>query len=384
MEYLNTILLIIIVILAGMSFFRKKDDSSINKEQLEKDFKAIADDLLVNQTEVTEKKVEDTLDTILEGFGKVQKEKFDTMSSKTKDMTDLITRMELDRKESVGKQTELIRTMLSSTDNISRVMNSPGPRGKWGEMRVRQILEAAGFKEDVHFIHNKKSELGTDRPDFVINGADGKKIILDAKVPFTAFEESTKTEDLNEVKRLHKKHAAETRGHMDKLAKSSYWNQYEDAAPFVLMVLPAEALLYAAFQADDSLFKDGIDKQIYICSPLNLLATMQVIAQGHVHVKQNEDARKITTAARDLLKVISIFNGHFKAIGMHTERLFKSFNKGAKTLEVKVKPKLEKLSDMGIELEKGKEVDPGIKMIEDGPINIFEDEDIELSENSEK
>ena len=56
MEYLNTILLIIIVILAGMSFFRKKDDSSINKEQLEKDFKAIADDLLVNQTEVTEKK----------------------------------------------------------------------------------------------------------------------------------------------------------------------------------------------------------------------------------------------------------------------------------------------------------------------------------------
>ena len=81
MEYLNTILLIIIVILAGMSFFRKKDDSSINKEQLEKDFKAIADDLLVNQTEVTEKKVEDKLDTILEGFGKVQKEKFDTSSA---------------------------------------------------------------------------------------------------------------------------------------------------------------------------------------------------------------------------------------------------------------------------------------------------------------
>ena len=80
-----------------MSFFRKKDDSSINKEQLEKDFKAIADDLLVNQTEVTEKKVEDKLDTILEGFGKVQKEKFDTMGSKTKDMTDLITRMEQDR-----------------------------------------------------------------------------------------------------------------------------------------------------------------------------------------------------------------------------------------------------------------------------------------------
>ena len=209
MEYLNTILLIVIAILAGMSFFRKKDDSSINKEQLEKDFKAIADDLLVNQTEVTEKKVEDKLDTILEGFGKVQKEKFDTMSSKTKDMTDLITRMEQDRKESVGKQTELIRTMLSSTDNISRVMNSPGPRGKWGEMRVRQILEAAGFKEDVHFIHNKKSELGADRPDFVINGADGKKIILDAKVPFTAFEESTKTEDLNEVCLLYTSDAAD-------------------------------------------------------------------------------------------------------------------------------------------------------------------------------
>jgi len=59
---------------------------------------------------------------------------------------------------------------------------------------------------------------------------------------------------------------------------------------------------------------------------------------------------------------------------MHTERLFKSFNSAAKTLEVKVKPKLEKLSDMGVELEKGKDVDPGIKMIEDGPIDIFEEE----------
>ena len=374
MEYFNTILLIIIAALAAMSFFRKKDESTISKDQLEKDFKAIADDLLVNQTEATERKVEDKLHTILEGFGKVQKEKFDIISTKTKDMTELITRMEQDRTESVGKQTELIRTMLSSTDNISRVMNSPGPRGKWGEMQVRQILEAAGFKEDIHFQYNKKSQLGVDRPDFVVNGADGKKIILDAKVPFTAFEESTKIDDPNEIKRLYKKHATETRAHMEKKKKSSYWDQYEDAAPFVLMVLPAESLLYAAFQSDDSLFKDGIDKQVYICSPLNLLATMQVIAQGHVHVKQNEDARKITTAARDLLKVVSVFNGHFKSIGMHTERLFKSFNSAAKTLEVKVKPKLEKLSDMGVELEKGKDVDPGIKMIEDGPIDIFEEE----------
>ena len=57
MEYLGIqCLLIIIAILAGMSFFRKKDDSSINKEQLEKDFKAIADDLLAKSNRGNRKK----------------------------------------------------------------------------------------------------------------------------------------------------------------------------------------------------------------------------------------------------------------------------------------------------------------------------------------
>ena len=63
---------------------------------------------------------------------------------------------------------------------------------------------------------------------------------------------------------------------MESLSDKEYWNQYKNAAPYVIMVLPTEELLYTAFQGDDSLYKDGVDKNCLLYtspSPRDLSAS---------------------------------------------------------------------------------------------------------------
>ena len=165
MEFnLNTVL---IAIGFGYVFYLllTKKETTETPKKLKEEFESISNKILLKQQEKTKTDVKE----VLKNFEELQEEKFKTISDKTKGMTDLIIGMEKDRKESEGSQTQLINTMLKSANDISKVMNSPGPRGKWGQMSVRKILESAGMIEDIHFIHDKKAELGNDRPDFVIN-----------------------------------------------------------------------------------------------------------------------------------------------------------------------------------------------------------------------
>ena len=64
-------------------------------------------------------------------------------------------------------------------------------------------------------------------------------------------------------------------------------------------------------------------------------------------------------------------------IGYHGERLVKFQRDAAKNFENKLKPKLEKIEELGVKLDKGKQIDPGIKMIEELPYAIENEDNIE-------
>ena len=349
----------------------KKISSTSTEETFDEKFKAIQEELndtfenlsnkvLVDQSDKSLEKMKKSLNELLDNF---EKNQISSLNKNTDELT-----------KEIVIQKELTKLISEDNKKFEKILNSPGPRGDWGEFRIKQILETAGLKEGIHYTHNKKTETSSDRPDYVINMADGKKLILDSKFPFTAFSEYLDTEDLNERKKLITKHASETRKQMESLSKKKYWDQYKDAAPFVIMVLPSDELLYAAFQGDETLLNDSVKNNIYLCSPINLLAMMQVIFQGHTNINLNENAQKVILAAKELLNVIANFGKSFKMIGYHGEKLVKFQRDAAKNFENKLKPKLEKIEELGAKLDKGKQIDPGIKMIEELPYAI-EDED---------
>lgn len=321
-------------------------------------FENLSNKVLVEQSDKSIQKMKTGLNELLDNFSKNQ---INSLEKSTEYL-----------KNEIIAQKELTKLISDDNKKFEKILSSPGPRGDWGELKIRSILELAGLKEGIHFIYNKKTETSSDRPDYVINLSDDKKLIIDSKFPFTAFSELIKTDHPEERKILTKKHSSEVRSQMESLSKKEYWNQYKDAAPFVIMVLPTEELLYTAFQGDENLYKDGVEKNIYLCSPLNLLAMMQVVYQGHTNMNLNENAQNIILAAKELLNVASTFAKDFKNIGYHGEKLVDFQRKAAKNFENQLKPKLEKIEQLGASLEKGKKIDPGIKMIEELPYNLEE------------
>ena len=360
------------VIFSQFNILKKIETSSDDEKIFDEKFKNLQNDLnetfenlsnkvLVNQTDTSLNKMKNSLSELLENFNSNQKEKFDSLGNNSKSLL-----------AELAKHKELTEIINSQNQKLNDVLSSPGPRGDWGELRVRTVLERAGLVEDIHFTHNKKTDTSKDRPDYVINLHDNKKLILDSKVPFTALKDFYATTDKNEKKKLIKKHSSETRKMMEDLAKKKYWEQYksDNALPYVIMVLPSEAFLYTAFQGDESLFNDSVEKNVYLCSPLNLLAMMHLVKQGHTHLELNENAQQLVDIAKKLLNQSSIFNEKFKEIGYHAGKLVDAQRSAGKNLHNHMIPGLQKMEGMGASLPKGKELDPGIKLVEETPYEV--------------
>jgi len=134
-------------------------------------------------------------------------------------------------------------------------------RGKWGEVQLRRVVEAAGLIERVDFDLQSSisSDAGLGKPDMVVHLPGGKNIAVDAKVPFTAYMEASSIpmtatgEEGARRERLLKDHVAAVRAHIDALGKKSYWDGLEASPELVICFIPSEALVSSALEADPGL-----------------------------------------------------------------------------------------------------------------------------------
>ena len=62
-------------------------------------------------------------------------------------------------------------------------------RGRWGEVQLERLVEAAGLTEHVDYLTQVSStEDGlTQRPDLLVRLSGGRQVVVDAKVPFAAY-----------------------------------------------------------------------------------------------------------------------------------------------------------------------------------------------------
>src|SRR2546423_6318801 len=94
----------------------------------------------------------------------------------------------------VQQSTEALRT---ETNALVTALRAPHTRGRWGEMQLRRVIEAAGAIEHCDFDEQVSSatDTGGIRPDVVVHLAGGKQIVIDAKVPCAAWLEALEARD---------------------------------------------------------------------------------------------------------------------------------------------------------------------------------------------
>ena len=272
-----------------------------------------------------------------------------------------IQEIERERGQAYGRLTELVRTMSESqsklsseTGNLVRALRAPAVRGRWGEIQLARVVELAGMVEHCDFLQQETlaGEEGRLRPDMIVKLPGGRNGVVDAKVPLEAYLDALDVTDDDARRALMGRHAAQIRAHVHKLSAKGYWSELPCTPEFVVMFLPSEAMYSAALQEMPSLIEEGVGKQVLIATPTTLIALLQAVHFGWRQELLAENAQAISAQGRVLHERLATMVEHWARVGSALERATESFNKAGSSFELRVRPAVRKLEELGAASDK--------------------------------
>ena len=280
--------------------------------------------------------VQKSLQQVDQKIGLLEKERIDAYSDLRRQVTDLL----LSQKE-----------LRSETANLVKALRTPNARGQWGEMQLRRVVEMAGMISHCDFIEQAQGDEGRLRPDMVINLPGGRKIIVDAKTPLSAYLESIEAVDDNQRRAFLDDHARQVRTHIRNLSQRAYWEQFQPTPDFVVMFLPGEAFFSAALEKDPSLIEAGVQERVILATPTTLIALLRAVSFGWRQENIAENARAISELGRELYKRLGDMNESLSRLGRHVKQVVDSYNQTVGTVERRVLVSARKLNQLDPSLD---------------------------------
>lgn len=239
-------------------------------------------------------------------------------------------------------QSDLQRTAIT----LSQALRSPTVRGQWGELQLLRVVEMAGMTNHVSF----ETQFSTDggRPDMVISLPHGGILPIDAKTPLIAYLEAHEAKE--EVVRRNKlnEHTRALRGRVTELSQKKYWSQFDNAPDFVVMFVPNDACLAAAFEIDPQLLEVAIGKKVLITTPVTLLALLRTVAYGWQQYQMTENSRLIAAEGRELYVRLTKFVDHLRQLHQGLNKAVDAYNSVIGSLDHRVLPSVRRLKELGV------------------------------------
>jgi len=132
-----------------------------------------------------------------------------------------LTVVERGRVESATALREQVAAMGRASEHLNRqtgqlltALRAPHVRGRWGEMQLERVVEAAGMTEHIDYDTQVSSTDEKVRPDMVVRLSGGKNVVVDSKAACQAYLEALEsTDEASRISRL-KAHARQLRTHV--------------------------------------------------------------------------------------------------------------------------------------------------------------------------
>ena len=257
---------------------------------------------------------------------------------------------------SIVRAEEQLRT---TTEGLAKALKSSTTRGRWGEIQLRRVIEAAGMLEQCDFIEKESvttADGSRQTPDIIVKLPGGASIVIDAKVPIDAYMSASDAD--SEVVRRDRlaAHTRQVRDHIKALGGKDYWKQFQPAPEFVVMFLPLEPLLAAAFEQDGSLLDQAAAMRVIPATPMTLLALLMAVASGWKQQQLAENAEEIRRVGRDLYERLATMFEHLEDVRRGIKQTADSYDRFLGSLEQKVEPAARRFKDMGVSATKDLEM----------------------------
>jgi DNA recombination protein RmuC len=240
---------------------------------------------------------------------------------------------------------EMHSALQDSTTTLAQALRSPTVRGRWGELQLRRVVELSGMAGHVDFDEQAEGEVG--RPDMIVHLPNGGVLPIDSKVPLVSYLDAMESQDPEVRTAKLVQHAKAMRARVRELSLKSYWEQFEKAPDFVVMFVPNESCLGAAFEKDADLLEYAIGNRVLVSSPVNLLALLRTVAYGWQQHQVTENAVKIAREGQELHKRLATFVEYLNSLGQALKRSVDQYNSAVRSLEGRLLPVVRRFEEMG-------------------------------------
>ena len=246
------------------------------------------------------------------------------MTSGLEKVSLLMNDLEKDRREKFGELSGRLdefakRTseLAGTTSSLREVLVSSRARGQWGERMAKDILDAAGFIENVNYEKQRTIEGALSRPDFTFLLPRKFKLNMDVKFPLDNYVKYVNAASDTDKAKCCNDFLRDVRARFKEITTRDYVNS--ETLDCVLLFIPSEPIYAFIWENDSSIIDDGLRNKVILCSPISLFGILAVIRQAMDNFKLEEASNEILSLMGGFKKQWGDFIRRFDQMGKHLE-----------------------------------------------------------------
>lgn len=314
---------------------RTSADKVRQQEEFEKvlreQFKALAGDVLGEQSRRFKEENRESIDVILKPF----KDNISEFRRRVEDIYSHQTEQSGALKNELHRLMDLNVKITTETTNLTNALKGNSKvQGDWGEMILDTILDNSRLIKGVHYYtqQNLKDEEGNNlRPDVILNLPNKRQIVIDSKVSVKAYVRSVEAETETERKMAMASHIDSLRQHVKELSRKKY--QELVASPdFVIMFVSNEPAFLDALKEDNAIWSDAYKSKVIISSPTNLFALLMIVNDLWQRDDQSKNQAAILDNALKLYRQLVDFTTALEGVGVELDQAKAKYDEAYKRL----------------------------------------------------
>lgn len=261
-----------------------------------------------------------------------------------------VRELERAREKAYGSLGEQLQTLARETATLSTALRSPQTRGRWGEVTLRRVAELAGMVHNCDFSEQetREGDGGRIRPDMIVRLPGDRSLVVDAKVPLTAYLDAAGAPDELSRKAALQRHGQQVAEHVRQLSSKQYWNQFQPAPELVVLFLPGDHFFSAALECRPDLIEEALAKKVVIATPVTLISVLKGIAYGWNQEQLAENAEEIRRVASELYERVQLVQEHYSDTGRLLEKTVEAYNRSVGSWDSRLVPSLRKMRELGV------------------------------------
>ena len=271
---------------------------------------------------------------LLDSIGRSIWDKLGEVDRSVKEIEKLRISGDAELRKQIDHLSRLNEFVGGEASKLSQALTNSRVQGVWGELQLRNVVEAAGMLPYCDFFtqeHASTEGTASVRPDMRVRLPNNLNVLIDAKSPTKAFIEALNAGDSQQRRAKMRELTAALRGHIRTMAKRNYPHHFAPALEYTLVFLPSESLFVAAVEEDSDLLTFAEGHKVILTTPLSLIAFLRAVACGWTNVKVQTNAEEIQRLGKELFERMNRFYDRFADLGRGIDSVVRAYNDTAAT-----------------------------------------------------